>query len=207
MTRMTKVVCVVHGPTPATTPTVAGLTAYALHRPAPAQPAEHPPDVDAIAMAWLEPGVPCDPEAWFPNSPIDAYVVDERVQIDYARDWPDGHASPGVKRVSFVRRAPGITRAAMATHWSEVHLPLARVHHPALWRYVQNVVVDTVTPRAPDCDGIAELHFHSVHDLRERFYDSDAGRAVIGEDVTSFLDRTKGWRMLTEETWLIGPAA
>lgn len=199
-----KVVCVVRGPLSIdAVPDEPGLTAFALHVPCADEPAEHPDDVRAVAMAWCDRTPDASaPTRWFPDADVDAYVVDEHVRIDYVRDWPDGTESPGVRRISFVRAAPGLGRAEMARHWGEVHWPLARVHHPALWRYVQNVVVAPLTPGAPDVDGIAELHFRTVEDLRDRFYDSEAGQAVVARDVQSFLDRGAGWRVLARETWL-----
>jgi len=108
--------------------------------------------------------------------------------------WDDGRAT--VARISFVRRAPGLTRAEFARHWTEVHAPLAREHHPGICRYVQNVVVEPLTPGAPEVDGIAELGFASIQDLRERMYDSPEGRETIAADVRTFLDVGTGWRML-----------
>jgi hypothetical protein len=92
----------------------------------------------------------------------------------------------------------------MASHWGLVHFPLARVHHPAIWHYVQNVVVRALTPAAPEVDGIAELHFRTAKDLRDRFYDSEEGRRTIAADVRRFLDPSLGWRLVGEETWLLG---
>ena len=205
----TKVVCVVRGSLPARTtpedarPDEPGLEAFAIHLPCADEPAEHPADVAAVAMAWFHgPPDPTAPQRWFPDARIDTYVVEEHVRIDYARDWPDGIESPGVRRISFVQAAPGLSRSEMARHWGEVHWPIARVHHPALWRYVQNVVVEPITPDAPAIDGIAELHFRSIADLRDRFYDSDEGRQIVAEDVRAFLDRGAGWRVLARETWL-----
>jgi EthD domain len=199
-----KVVCVVRGPCSTDrAPDDASVLAFAVHVPCADEPAEHPPEVTALATAWLDHAPDAATVAgWFPGAEVDAYLVDERVRIEYARDWPDGTESPGVVRISFVRAAPGLSRAEMARHWGEVHWPIARVHHPALWRYVQNVVVEPITPGAPDADGIAELHFRTVADLRERFYDSDAGKQVVADDVRLFLERGAGWRVLARETWL-----
>lgn len=197
-----KVVCAVRGAIGSDLPEVEGLRAYAVYRPYPGEDPEHPPEIAAIAMLWLDNGADVEPMRLF-GADVTAYAVDERVRIDYDRDWPDGTPSPGPRRLSFVLRAAGISRDDMARHWGDVHLPLARVHHPAIWRYVQNVVVERLTPDTPDVDGIAELHFHTVDDLRNRFYDSDEGQRIIGEDVARFLDRSKGWRMLAEETWLL----
>jgi uncharacterized protein (TIGR02118 family) len=118
----------------------------------------------------------------------EAYRVDERVQ------WDGGDAA--ITRISFVRRARGLTREDFARHWTQVHAPLARTHHPGVCRYVQNVVIHTLTPDAPDVDGIAELGFASLDDLRERMYDSPAGQEIIAADVREFIDVAAGWRML-----------
>jgi hypothetical protein len=206
--RVSKVVCVVRdadavGALEPTLPDEPGLGAYAIHLPCADEPAEHPSDVTAVAMAWFD-GSP-DPTVlhrWFADAHLDAYLVEERVLIDYRRDWPDGVESPGVRRISFVQAAPGVSRREMAEHWAEVHWPIARVHHPALWRYVQNVVVEPVTPQAPAVDGIAELHFRNITDLRDHFYDSHEGRRIVADDVRLFLDRGAGWRVLARETWL-----
>ena len=133
----------------------------------------------------------------------DAYLVDERRQWEYERTWPVGDLTPGVKRLSFVRTHAGTTRAEFAVHWRDIHAPLARVHHPALWRYVQNVVIHPVTPGS--ADGVAELSFRTEADLRERMYDSAAGREVIAKDVASFIDVAAGWRIDTRERVLVPP--
>jgi len=120
--------------------------------------------------------------------PSEVYQVDERVQ--WERD------DPAVTRISFVQRARGLTREDFARHWTEVHAPLARAHHPGICRYVQNVVVHDLTPDAPAVDGIAELGFATLDDFRERMYDSPEGQAIIAADVREFIDVAAGWRML-----------
>jgi uncharacterized protein (TIGR02118 family) len=205
MTQTTKIICAVTGPLTTTIPDVAGLQGYAVHLPYPGEPPEQPDHVGGVAMVWLDADAPVEPHAWFPGRTVDAYAVDEHVRFDYERTWPDAATSPGPRRISFVRRAEGISRAEMARHWGDVHSKLVPLHHPGVWRYVQNVVVSAVTPNAPDVDGIAELHFRSVDDLHTRFYDSDEGKRIVAEDVRRFLDPGKGWRMLAEETWARTP--
>src|SRR5207302_4742237 len=116
--------------------------------------------------------------------------------------WPPGEPSPGVKRVSFVHRNPSLTHEAFARHWADVHTPIARQHHPTLWRYCQNVVrevlVDTVGD-ASEIDGVSELSFRSLEDMTERMYDSEQGRRVAAADIASFLDVPRGWRVLARE--------
>jgi uncharacterized protein (TIGR02118 family) len=143
-------------------------------------------EITAVA-AWNGDTTPAELEAL---DVAEAYCVEPRMQ------WDIGDAT--VTRISFVRRASGLTRDEFAHHWSERHAPLARVHHPGICRYVQNVVVEALTPDAPEIDGIAELGFASLADLRERMYDSPEGQQIIREDVLRFIDlgRGAGWRMV-----------
>src|SRR5680860_1269956 len=67
-------------------------------------------------------------EALPPLDRAEAYRVDEHVQ------WDDGRAT--VARISFVRRAAGLTREEFARHWTRAHAPLARRHHTGICRYV-----------------------------------------------------------------------
>jgi len=123
-----------------------------------------------------------------PPADADAYRVDERPQ------WDRGGET--VARIAFVRRAPGLTREEFAEHWTNVHSPLARKHHPVLVRYVQNVVIERAPRGAPDVDGIAELGFRSLKDVHQRMYDSPAGAEIIRRDIQRFLDVPAGWRIL-----------
>jgi len=101
------------------------------------------------------------------------YRVEEKVEREYERTWPDGERSPGVSR--FLGAAsPGdepravrgvLGRPACAAGPED---PRGNVALHA------NVVAEPLTPGAPDWDGMAILHFRTAHDLRERFYDSDA---------------------------------
>jgi uncharacterized protein (TIGR02118 family) len=136
--------------------------------------------IAGIAISRHDAPLPADAEA---------YAVDERFQWDKGGDT--------VTRISFVRRAPSMTHEQFADHWTNVHAPLARKHHPVV-RYVQNVVVEKLTPDAPDVDGIAELSFRTMHDVYNRSYDSPAGAAIIRRDIQRFLDVPAGWRMLAK---------
>jgi uncharacterized protein (TIGR02118 family) len=152
---------------------------------------EAPSGTHAIVLAWCDDALARDPVALTGDPGVIGYRVDERVR------WDRGPPAPAVVRFSFVRRRPSLTRAQFADHWSDVHAPLARRHHPGLWRYAQNVVVAPLTPGAPEVDGIAELGFRTVEDLRDRMYDSTTGRRVIRDDVRRFIDVDAGWRALT----------
>ena len=159
------------------------------------------PSFDAIVETW----VTADPEhvdgttLWRDDalsglvSAAHTYHVAVRVMREVERTWPVGERSPGVKSVYLARRPQDLTPQGYADHWGNTHAPLALKHHVGMWRYIQDVVIRPVSPGAPPWDGFAELHFHTAQDLRERFYDSDEGRAVIAADVARF---SSGGRVL-----------
>jgi uncharacterized protein (TIGR02118 family) len=185
---------------------VGGIRACAVHEVV----GEGRPDVAEVMLVWADDvahiDVPhFDVEALTGGRPATGYRVEERPQWDLAveRHAVEEHGPPpeGVTRISFVRRRPGLTREQFADHWTNVHSPLARRHHPALWRYVQNVVIAPLTPGAPEIDGIAELGFRSIDDMSARMYDSPEGAEIIGADVSRFIDTGAGWRVLTCPSW------
>jgi uncharacterized protein (TIGR02118 family) len=118
---------------------------------------------------------------------VEAWRVDVHRPLRWERSWSDGEPAPGVKMVSFVRRAEHLTRQQFARHWTERHAPLALRHHAGLWNYTQNVVRRSYTPGGGQIDGIAELQFRTRDDFEQRFYDSDDGRKIIRADVDRFI--------------------
>jgi uncharacterized protein (TIGR02118 family) len=184
-----KLIGVVRRPTPPRDPVVigqAGLQRVTWYLPIDGEPGADP-EVTAVWCGWVEGDVGPDTVVGVDH----AWLVDERPQ------WDGGPLPGAVTRFSFLLAAAGVTRVRFGEHWSRQHAPLARRHHPALWRYVQNVVVRPLTPTTPEVDGIAELTFATVEDLRQRMYDSDEGRRVIGDDVRRFIEVRAGWRVLT----------
>jgi uncharacterized protein (TIGR02118 family) len=118
---------------------------------------------------------------------IEAFRVDVGRPKRWERTWPDGEDAPGLKMVSFMRRADGLTRQQFTRHWTERHAPLALRHHVGLWNYRQNVVRRAFTPGGGQIDGIAELHFRSRASFDDEFFDDDEGRAIILADVKRFM--------------------
>jgi uncharacterized protein (TIGR02118 family) len=201
-----KVIAAIGGAFDNAPPAIDGLVRYSVHRPHPDEQRAEPldvtnPGVEGVVMAWVEGDAPLEPVRWF-DAPVTAYLVDERIQIEWARDWPDGAPTPAIEQLAYVPRVASITREQFAEHWSERHTPLVRVHHPGMARYVQNVIVEPLTPNARDLDGVAQLYFRTSHDLYERYFDSDEGRRIIFEDVATFLERGVGWGFLAQETWI-----
>lgn len=134
--------------------------------------------------------VPARHELYAVAREVEVFRVDPNPVIVEDRTWPDGSFAPGIKYVSFVRRADGLSHEQFARHWSEIHAPLAREHHIGLAGYTQNVVRRSYSPGSADIDGIAELRFGTRADYEERFYDSDDGKAAIRADVKQFIGRS-----------------
>jgi uncharacterized protein (TIGR02118 family) len=150
------------------------------------------PTVDAIAKVGLERAhdlddIPARDVLHRFARRVEAWRVDVQRPLVWDRTWPDGETAPGLKMVSFMRRADDLTRQQFVRHWTERHTPLALRHHVGLWNYTQNVVRRSYTPGGGQIDGIAELHFRTREDFEERFFDSDDGRAVILADVKRFM--------------------
>lgn len=129
-----------------------------------------------------------------------SYLVDEKVEKPYERTWPAGERSPGVKSFYLALRHPSMTHEQMAEYWGQQHAPLALRIHVGMWRYTRNVVTRAESEGAPDWDGMAILHFRTAEDLRDRFYDSEAGRAAIAEDVAKF---SGGGKALHTSEWIL----
>lgn len=136
---------------------------------------------------------------------VKVWRVDPRRPIQWERTWPDGKMAPGVKMVSFVKRAPELTHEQFVRHWTERHAPLARRHHLGLWNYTQNAVRRTYTPGGAGIDGIAELQFRTRESFENEFYDSDAGRDAIRADVKLFINRSGEGTALMRELPLKTP--
>jgi uncharacterized protein (TIGR02118 family) len=125
----------------------------------------------------------------------DAYVTTEHVQKDEAVRVAPGAPSPGVKLVCPLWRRPDLTHEQFVEHWLTRHVPLAKEHHPAMDRYVTNVVDQRLGTSGPDLDGIAEIHFPSAEILAQGFFASADGERIIREDIARFIGRTGPYRV------------
>lgn len=130
---------------------------------------------------------------------VDVWRVRTERPKRYERTWPDGTDAPGIKLVSFMRRAEAMNHEQFVRHWTERHTPLALEHHVGLWNYAQHVVRRAYTPGGRDVDGVAELHFATRADFEQRFFDSEEGQRVIMDDVARFMSRPgAGSGLMTE---------
>jgi hypothetical protein len=104
--------------------------------------------------------------------------------------WDDTATSgvaPGVKMVSFVHARAGLEPGEFARHFRE-HVPVARVHHPAICRYVQHDVVGTGGDAGLDIQGISELWFPDEATLVARYFAGPDSVAVVRADNREYID-------------------
>ena len=120
---------------------------------------------------------------------IVAYHVQQGIQRDYERSWPDGERSPGLKMVYPVVRKAGITREQFAEHWLRKHVPLVLQYMNGISRYVTNVVVAPIG-NAPEIDGVVELHYLDPAVMHGPRYNVPEAESVMTEDVAQFLHQT-----------------
>ena len=93
-----------------------------------------------------------------------------------------GGGDAPVKRLSLLRRKPGLSRPQFGAYWRDVHAPMASCHRHVA-RYVQNHVLVDASPDAP-FDGLAEFRITDLAGMRAD-YDTDTGKAMRA-DVQNF---------------------
>lgn len=120
-----------------------------------------------------------------------------------------------VKLTFTLRRLPGMSREEFQTYWYEKHAPLVRKHRDSLRirRYVQAHTTEEPTNDAlregrggPEAyDGVAELWWDSMEDLREAMASPEgieAGRQLL-EDEQKFIDLAQSPLWISNERPII----
>jgi hypothetical protein len=108
--------------------------------------------------------------------------------LAWDRTGPGGPGAAGaVKLVSFTVRRPGLEPSQFARHYRE-HVDVARVHHPGVSRYVQNLVTGAAGDGADGVEAVSELWFASERDFRSRFYADDRSPAAVRADNQEYID-------------------
>ena len=113
------------------------------------------------------------------------YRVSERVMIDKERITP-GRPSNGMTYMRGIHFHADLPRSAWERSWT-LHAPLAIKVHVGVSRYTQWYVEEILSEGSPGIGGIAELHFPTVKDMVEGFFDSPRGRDEIAQDTRHFI--------------------
>jgi hypothetical protein len=116
----------------------------------------------------------------------DAYLVDEHILHDRVTPSDVGTRSPGLKRMTFVRRRAGLTRAGFSTAWQQRQAPPALAQEGLIHRHALGVVVRQLGSDAPDWDGSEDLRLVG---------EAAADRPPLVEDHARLVDRATTYRV------------
>lgn len=103
-----------------------------------------------------------------------------------------------IRRVSLLSRKPELTHEEFVDHWENVHGPLA-LKVPGIRRYVQSHIIDEhfrddIPGQVDEVDGIAELWYDSMEDLKRSSATPEAkalyadGALIIGKIRTFIIE-------------------
>jgi hypothetical protein len=114
------------------------------------------------------------------------YAVEERRRLDPPEAW-DGSRADALANVAVLRRPDDLAREEWLRIWMVDHTPVA-IRTQATFGYVQNIVLEAVTPDAPRIDAFVEELFPSagIHDMHA-FYGSGGDDAELNRRLTDLM--------------------
>jgi hypothetical protein len=153
--------------------------------------------ISAIVSTWSD---ETDPKAIATvleraSGRVAGWRVDERRRLD-PPEVPDGERADALANVALIRRPADLPEAEWRRRWLVEHTPVA-IRTQATFGYLQNIVIEPVTPEAPAVSALVEELFptagmtdqHAFHgsggdeaELKRRFGTLMASVARIGAD-------------------------
>ena len=104
-----------------------------------------------------------------------------------------------IKRISLIKRKPGLTYEEFDQYWKEKHGPLAVKVLPGLRKYIQNHLVRTPGVNY-EIDGIVETWYDDLAAFqRLQAWRQSAEAKVLIEDEEKFLDKSNPCIYFVEE--------
>jgi len=114
------------------------------------------------------------------------FRVEEVIERDNMEETV-GQRSPGVKYMGRLKFHSDLPNSAARRAWA-LHAKLALKVHVGAAKYARNIVIEALDGDGPETTGVAQLHFPTMHDLVEGFFDSERGIEEILHDVAHFVD-------------------
>ena len=109
---------------------------------------------------------------------VAGWRVDERRRLD-PPEVPDGGRADALANVALIRRPEELPEGEWMRRWLVEHTPVA-IRTQATFGYVQNVVIEPVTPGAPAVSALVEELFPSAGMTdRHAFYGSGGDEAEL----------------------------
>ena len=202
----------VHAPLASTIP---GIHRYVQNHTPPIV-SKNPP-YDGIVEIWLDDAAAAKAAFDSPEYRTGAYVDEPNFvnlkQVTRLRTHdhvmlagaPISKGDALIKRVSFIKRKPGMSPEEFSRYWREVHGPLA-LDLPGMRRYVQCHVVPSAYDKGePAYDGVAQLWFETMADLQHAL-NSSAYKDGAQADGPKFVDPDHLVHLLTEENRVVWPS-
>lgn len=114
--------------------------------------------ITAVVAVWTDADVAGATETIRAVDPTaDGWRVEERRPIE-PPDVPDGERADALANIAFLRRPASMSPEDWLDDWLERHTPVA-IETQGTFGYVQNPVVEALTPGAPEVAGIVEELF------------------------------------------------
>ena len=174
------------------------------------------PSHDGIVEIWLDDAAAAKAAFDSPEYRHGAYVDEPNFvnlkqvirlrthdQVMLAGD-PIGKDEDLLKRVSFIKRKPGLSPEEFSHYWRDVHGPLA-LQMPGIRRYVQcHVAPQAYEKGEPAYDGVAQIWFETMADLQYAM-NSQEYKEGAQPDGLKFVDPEHLGHLLTEENRVVWP--
>ncbi len=118
---------------------------------------------------------------------VHAYAVDERRRLDPPEAW-DGSRADALANLAVLRRPTALDQGEWLNRWMVDHTGIG-IRTQATFGYIQNIVLDALTPHAPHIDGIVEELFPSaaVTDMHA-FYGSGGDDAELARRIGTLME-------------------
>ncbi len=153
----------------------------------------------ALPFRSLVRAVTSDLDALAPVAELGCYLSYRRAMRAESVERERGAPTRGVVAIFGMYRNASLTHAEADSHWRDTHAPLALTHHPGMCDYLQCSVIRVL--EGPAYDGFAFCKFASQRDMKERFFDDEAGRQTILSDVAKFADTDRSPRAVRADHW------
>jgi hypothetical protein len=140
---------------------------------------------DVYAEFWIpSDGIPPLAEISSPLGREEMYRVEELVELD-RRPRSLGR-TPGIKVMSTLYPVENVTARQTRLYW-DAHVPLALRVHVGMNGYIREWIEEPLSATRSPIFGIASMHFASLADMRERFFDSAESVPIHAADIARFV--------------------
>jgi len=144
--------------------------------------------VSAVVSVWVDGEIAGSVSVVADAGPrVAGWVVDERRPLD-PPETADGMRADALANIAILRRPDELTHEEWLHRWLEHHTPVA-IETQATFGYLQNVVLEAVTPDAPRVDALVEELFppEALTDIHA-FYGSDGDDAELSRRMTRLME-------------------